>query len=92
MSRIRSIIRHAAGAALLAALAAAGPAQAVPIDVGSYTNSGLGAEFATSYDVELVLGAGGAAYEQGCAQFISTLAAMGHASRQSSQGVSDEHR
>jgi hypothetical protein len=42
--------------------------------------------------VELLLGAGSAAYEHGCAQFISTLAAMGLASRQSSQGVSDVHR
>jgi hypothetical protein len=41
--------------------------------------------------VELLLGAGSAAYEHGCAQFISTLAAMGLASRQSSQSVSDVH-
>ena len=42
--------------------------------------------------VELLLGAGNAAYEQGCTRFISTLAAMGLASRQSSQSVSDVHR
>src|SRR5678816_2978173 len=42
--------------------------------------------------VEVLLGAGSAAYEDGCAQFISTLAAMGLASRQSSQSVSDVHR
>ena len=39
MSSIRSIIRHAASAALLAAAAVAGPAQAVSIDVGSYTKT-----------------------------------------------------
>ena len=57
MSSIRSIIRHAASAALLAATAVAGPAQAVSIDVGSYTKSGLGAEFATSYDTFTITGA-----------------------------------
>jgi hypothetical protein len=58
MSSIRSIIRRAtSAAALLAAAAAAGPAQAVSIDVGSYTNSGLGAEFATSYDTFTITGA-----------------------------------
>ena len=56
MSSIRSIIRHAASAALLAAAAIAGPAQAVSIDVGSYTKSGLGAEFATSYDTFTITG------------------------------------
>jgi hypothetical protein len=56
MSSIRSIIRHAASAALLAAAAVAGPAQAVSIDVGSYTKSGLGAEFATSYDTFTITG------------------------------------
>ena len=56
MSSIRSIIRLAASAALLAAAAVAGPAQAVSIDVGSYTKSGLGAEFATSYDTFTITG------------------------------------
>jgi hypothetical protein len=58
MSSIRSIIRHAAGTALLAsiAIAIAGPAHAVSIDVGSYTNTGLGAEFATSYDTFTITG------------------------------------
>jgi hypothetical protein len=56
MTRIRSIVRHAASAALLAAAAVAGPAQAVSIDVGSYTLSGLGAEFATSYDTFTITG------------------------------------
>ena len=57
MSSIRSIIRHAASAALLAAIAVAGPAHAVSIDVGSYTTSGLGAEFATSFDTFTISGA-----------------------------------
>jgi hypothetical protein len=57
MSSIRSIIRRAASGAVLAAAAVAGPAQAVSIDVGSYTNSGLGAEFATSYDTFTITGA-----------------------------------
>ncbi len=56
MSSIRSIIRHAASTALLAAAVVAGPAQAVSIDVGSYTKSGLGAEFATSYDTFTIIG------------------------------------
>ena len=56
MSSIRTIIRHTASAALLAAAALAGPAQAVSIDVGSYTKSGLGAEFATSYDTFTITG------------------------------------
>ena len=56
MSSIRSIIRHAASAALLSAAAVCGPAQAVSIDVGSYTKSGLGAEFATSYDTFTING------------------------------------
>jgi len=56
MSSIRTIIRHTASASLLAAAALAGPAQAVTIDVGSYTKSGLGAEFATSYDTFTITG------------------------------------
>ena len=56
MSSIRSIIRHAAGTALFAAAAVAGPAHAVSIDVGSYSNSGLGAEFATAYDTFTITG------------------------------------
>ena len=40
VSSIRTIIKHTASAFLLAAAALAGPAQAVSIDVGSYTNSG----------------------------------------------------
>ena len=57
MSSIRSIIRRAASGAVLAAAAVAGQAQAVSIDVGSYTKSGLGAEFATSYDTFTITGA-----------------------------------
>ena len=56
MSSIRSIIRLVASAALLASAAVAGPAQAVSIDVGSYSKSGLGAEFATSYDTFTITG------------------------------------
>ena len=55
MSTLRSL-RRAASAALLAAAAAAAPAHAVSIDVGSYTNTGLGAEFATSYDTFTITG------------------------------------
>ena len=56
MSSVHSIVRHAASAALLAAAAVAGPAQAVSIDVGSYSNTGLGAEFATAYDTFTITG------------------------------------
>jgi len=56
MTRIRSIARHAASAALLAAAAVGGPAHAVLIDVGSYTLSGLGAEFTTSFDTFTITG------------------------------------
>jgi hypothetical protein len=47
MSTARSIL-HSLAAAALVALAA--PAQALTIEVGSYANSGMGAEFATPYD------------------------------------------
>ena len=56
MSSMQSIFRHAASAALLAAAAVAGPAQAVSIDVGSYSNTGLGAEFATPSDTFTITG------------------------------------
>jgi len=57
MSSIRSILRQAAGMALLAAaVVVTSPAHAVAIDVGSYTNTGLGAEFATSYDTFAITG------------------------------------
>jgi len=57
MSTIHSIIRRAASAALLAAIAVAGPAQAVSINVGTYSNTGIGAEFVTSYDTFSITGA-----------------------------------
>jgi len=56
MSSIGTIIKHTASAALFATAALTGPAQAVSIDVGSYTKSGLGAEFATSYDTFTITG------------------------------------
>jgi len=56
MSSIRSLLRHAACHVLLAAAVVAGPAHAVSIDVGSYTNTGLGAEFATSFDTFTITG------------------------------------
>ena len=56
MSSIRTIIRYAASAATLAAAVVAAPAHAVPIDVGSYTNTGIGSEFATSYDTFTITG------------------------------------
>jgi hypothetical protein len=49
MSSVRSIVQRAA-AALACAAAAAGSAHAVDIHVGSYTKTGIGAEFATPYD------------------------------------------
>ncbi|HSC65097.1 MAG TPA: PEPxxWA-CTERM sorting domain-containing protein [Caldimonas sp.] len=51
-----SMVNRAARIALLAAAVVAGPAHAVSIDVGSYTNTGLGAEFATSYDTFTITG------------------------------------
>ena len=56
MSTIASIARRAATAALIAAAALAAPAHAVSISVGSYSKSGLGAEFATSYDTFTITG------------------------------------
>jgi len=49
MSPIRSILQRGT-AALACAAAFAGPAHAVDIHVGSYAQSGIGAEFATAYD------------------------------------------
>jgi len=48
MSSVRSILRL--GAAALACAAFAGAAHAVDIHVGSYVQTGIGAEFATPYD------------------------------------------
>jgi hypothetical protein len=50
MATIRSLIHRTSAVALLAATAAALPAHALTIQVGSYTNTGIGAEFATPYD------------------------------------------
>src|SRR5450631_294998 len=52
---IRSFMRPAA-AALVSAAAAAGPVHAITIQTGSYSNSGIGAEFATPYDSFVVTG------------------------------------
>jgi len=41
---------------MVASAACAGPAHAVSIDVGSYTQSGLGAEFVTSFDTFTITG------------------------------------
>jgi hypothetical protein len=48
MFSIRSLIRQTAAAALVAA--AVVPAHAIVIETGSYTNTGIGAEFASPYD------------------------------------------
>jgi len=56
MSRIRSIARLVASSALVTATLVSAPAHAVSIDVGSYTNTGLGAEFATSFDTFTITG------------------------------------
>ena len=55
MVSIRSFMRPAA-AALVTAAAAAGPVHAITIQTGSYSNSGIGAEFATPYDSFVVTG------------------------------------
>ncbi len=57
MFSIRSFIRQTATAAALSAAAAAGPAHAIDIELGSYANSGMGAEFATVYDTFTLTGA-----------------------------------
>ena len=49
MLSLRSLVPHAAAAALATA-AAFVPAHAIVITTGSYANSGMGAEFATPYD------------------------------------------
>jgi len=56
MFSMRSIVQLAARTSLLAAAVVAAPAHAVAIDVGSYMNSGLGAEFVTSYDTFTITG------------------------------------
>ena len=54
MSAVRSIL--SLGAAALVGAAFAGSAHAIDIHVGSYAQSGLGAEFATAYDTFTVVG------------------------------------
>ncbi len=49
MFPIRSLIRQTAAAALVTA-AAVVPAHAIVIETGSYSNTGIGAEFASAYD------------------------------------------
>ncbi len=56
MSSIRSIIRASATAALVWAAAAAGPAHAVDIQTGSYSQSSIGSEFASPYDNFIITG------------------------------------
>ena len=56
MSPIRSIVQRGAAALACAAAAFAGPAGAVDIHVGSYAQSGIGAEFATTYDTFAFVG------------------------------------
>lgn len=56
MSSIRSIIRQGATAALVAAAAAAGPAHAVDIQTGSYSQTGIGSEFASPFDTFAISG------------------------------------
>lgn len=56
MSKIRSFIRRAAGTVLVLAGAATGPAQAVDIQTGSYSLSGIGSEFASPFDTFAIAG------------------------------------
>ena len=56
MSQIKSFIRLARNAALVAAAVLAAPVHAVTLETGSYSNSGIGADFATAYDNFVVTG------------------------------------
>lgn len=56
MNRIPSFVRRGAAALLIAAGAATVPAGAITIATGSYTNSGIGSEFASAYDNFVVTG------------------------------------
>ncbi len=56
MSRIRSLVRLTAIAALAAAAATAVPAHAIVIGSGSYSNTGIGAEFASAFDNFIITG------------------------------------
>jgi PEP-CTERM motif-containing protein len=55
MSTVRSFIRRTTAVALVS-MSAAAAAQPVVIEVGSYANSGMGAEFATPYDNFMLTG------------------------------------
>ena len=50
MFTISSFMRQAASAALVVAAAAAGPAHAVDIQTATYTQTGIGSDFASPYD------------------------------------------
>jgi PEP-CTERM motif len=56
MLQFTTLIRHTGALALLAAAAAAAPVHAVTLETGSYSNSGIGSEFATPYDNFIVTG------------------------------------
>ncbi|MDQ6639061.1 MAG: PEPxxWA-CTERM sorting domain-containing protein [Pseudomonadota bacterium] len=56
MFSIRSFMRQSATAALVLAAAAAGPVHAITIETGSYSNSGIGAEFASAFDNFVITG------------------------------------
>jgi len=56
MFTIPSFKRQVAGAVLVVAAAAAGPAHAVDIQTGSYSQSGIGAEFASPFDTFAIAG------------------------------------
>lgn len=57
MSSIRAILQHRGCLLACAAAALASPAYAVDIQVGSYSMTGIGAEFASAYDNFSVVGA-----------------------------------
>jgi hypothetical protein len=56
MLQIKNVSRQARVAVLFAALTATTAAHAVTLETGSYSNSGIGAEFATPYDNFVVTG------------------------------------
>jgi hypothetical protein len=56
MFNIRSFVQQGAAAVMVMAAAAAAPAYAVTIETGSYSNSGIGAEFASAFDNFVITG------------------------------------
>jgi len=56
MLQFTNLIRQTGASLLLAATAAAAPVHAVTLETGSYSTSGIGAEFATPYDNFVVTG------------------------------------